>query len=259
MGIAMGKIKNSDFINMFFRSFFNQTTWNYKGLLSIGFCMAVIPVARRLYNDKNSYQQFLSRHLNFFNSHPYTASYAIGAIARIEEELAESGNGNYEQIDKFKNALIGPLGAVGDQLFWVTVKPAVALLGMGGLLLLENLETKLLFLILLLILYNVPHLYIRWNGLIEGYRQGYNVYKLLKIEHFSKLRKSYLLLGAFSLGIFGGTYLVENFGKEWIGIIVFLGSMLIAYYMRTHKMMIYNAIFIPLIFAIIIGLLVTIL
>jgi len=255
----MGKLKKIDFILMFFRSFFNQATWNYKGLLSIGFCMAVIPVARRLYSDKNSYQKFLVRHLNFFNSHPYTASYAIGAVARIEEEISESGEENFDKIDKFKNALIGPLGAVGDQLFWATIKPAVALVGMAALLLIDNLETKLLFLIVLLILYNMPHLYVRWCGLVEGYRNGYNVYKLLKIEHFSRLRKSYLIFGAVSLGLFSGTYIFENLALGPVAIVVFLGSMIITYYTRTHKMFVYSAILIPLIFALLMGLLVNVL
>ncbi len=54
---------------------------------------------------------FLKRHLGFFNAHPFFASYALGAISRLEED----NPGNHELVDRFKNALIGPLGAIGDQ------------------------------------------------------------------------------------------------------------------------------------------------
>jgi mannose/fructose/N-acetylgalactosamine-specific phosphotransferase system component IID len=253
----MKKLKFIDFISMFFRSFLIQASWNYKGLLSIGFCMTMIPVARRFYRKKEDYERFLCRHLNFFNSHPYMASYAIGAIARLEEEMANNPQHSPEKIDKFKNALIGPLGAVGDQLFWASIKPAVAIFAMAIVLMVENTQTKLLFLIVLLILYNMPHLYIRWTGIMEGYRQGYNIYRILKIEHFAWFQKRYMFLGAASLGIFCGYYLFDNLLTDVLGVFVFLVSLGIAIYARTRRTMVYRPILIPLTISLIVGILVT--
>jgi mannose/fructose/N-acetylgalactosamine-specific phosphotransferase system component IID len=253
----MKKLKLIDFVSIFLRSFYIQATWNYKGLLSIGFCMAMIPVAKRLYGTTAEYKRFLYRHLNFFNSHPYMASYALGAIARLEEELANTHEQHPEKIDKFKNALIGPLGAVGDQLFWATIKPAVAIFAMAVVLVIENLQTKLLFLFVLLMLYNMPHLYVRWVGILEGYRQGYNIYRILKIEHFSHFQRLYMLLGAASLGIFCGFYMFDNLLSDALGVLVFLISLGIAMYARTRRTMVYRPILIPLTISLIVGILVT--
>ena len=126
------------YIEIFFRSFFVQSGWNYKSLLSIGFCFAIVPVAKKLFkNDVKKYNQFVKRHLGFFNAHPYFTSYALGAVARLEEEIAVN-NSSDAHLEKFKNALIGPLGALGDQLFWATVKPATFTIGVLGFLLVER-------------------------------------------------------------------------------------------------------------------------
>ena len=117
------------FYNIFIRSFFIQAAWNFKSLLSIGWTFSLLPIAKKLIKDEQQYMSFLNRHLSFFNAHPYIASYALGAIARLEEECAKSEDKKYEQIEKFKNAIIGPLGAIGDQLFWAVIKPASIIVG----------------------------------------------------------------------------------------------------------------------------------
>jgi len=40
-----------------------------------------------------------------------------------------------ETIDRLKDLLISPLGAIGDRLFWATIKPASLITGMVGILL----------------------------------------------------------------------------------------------------------------------------
>ncbi len=35
------------FIDIFFRSFFIQAVWNYQSMISIGFCFALAPVAKK--------------------------------------------------------------------------------------------------------------------------------------------------------------------------------------------------------------------
>jgi mannose/fructose/N-acetylgalactosamine-specific phosphotransferase system component IID len=54
-------------------------------MLSIGFCFALVPVANKLFKDRQKRIEFYNRHLNFFNAHPYFSSFALGAISRVEE------------------------------------------------------------------------------------------------------------------------------------------------------------------------------
>ncbi|MBD3224490.1 MAG: PTS mannose family transporter subunit IID, partial [Caldithrix sp.] len=84
------QLKWTDHLSIFFRSFLLQAGWNFKSMLSIGFVFALLPVAKRLYKTNEERKKFLLRHIGFFNAHPYFASYALGAIAKIEEETVQS-------------------------------------------------------------------------------------------------------------------------------------------------------------------------
>ena len=216
------KIKTRDFISIFFRTFLLQTVWNYKGMISAGICFALVPVAKRVSATRKEIAGILKRHLGFFNAHPYFASFAIGALARLEEDLAINKTGDTAQIEKFKNALIGPLGAVGDSYFWAIVKPASILVGSAGVLLFSRLEYRLASALLMLILYNIPHLYIRITGLWKGYQNGYNTYKLLKKENYAKVKSAYQIMGALTLGIIISQILYTNGNQDFRGGLVFI-------------------------------------
>ena len=82
-------IRKRDLVSIFLRSFFIQAVWNFKSLLAPGFCYTLIPAAKRLTNSENESCAFLKKHLCFFNAHPYFASYAVGAIIRLEKDLKE--------------------------------------------------------------------------------------------------------------------------------------------------------------------------
>ncbi len=256
---ASKKLKKRDHISIFMRSFFIQAGWNFKSLISIGFAYALIPVARRLYRDNEARAKFLLRHIGFFNAHPYFASYALGAIARLEEENAQNEDSDQtERIEKFKNALIGPLGAVGDQYFWATVKPAAVLLGMIGLLLAPQVWIKLTFLALLLILYNISHLMVRIRGQRLGYEKGYHIYKEIRIEKYGRSKRTYHIIGAILLGLLTGYLIGWSDSQHIIATLVFFGSMVLAYYVKTVRQSFYGSILIPLLFMVIAGLITSI-
>lgn len=247
------KLTYLDFIDIYLRSFFIQTVWNFKGLVSLGLCFALIPVANRLYKKKEELQAFLERHLSFFNTHPYFSSFALGALAKLEENYANGQLDNAEQIVKFRNAIIGPLGLGGDQLFWAVIKPASILVGVAGLIAVDRLSIKLICLALFLILYNTPHFYIRYLGLKKGYEEGFGVYKILKVEYFNFLVKPYRFLGSLALGFVIGYMLISSASQHTSYLAVFLISMLSAAYLRQNRQMVYLPVIIPVIISLIIG------
>jgi mannose/fructose/N-acetylgalactosamine-specific phosphotransferase system component IID len=206
------RLTKFEFVSMFLRSFFIQAVWNYESMLSVGLTFSLMPVARKLFKMKNDISKFLLRHLGFFNAHPYFASFAIGAIARAETE----NNADIQKIERLKNALIGPLGALGDQLFWATIKPTSYMIAICGIMLIPGLYGKVASVILSLIIFNVSHLYFRWHGLVSGYIHGYRVYKDLKISKYKKLYHLFLFAGAFSLGLIIGLA-GANYTKVQIG------------------------------------------
>ncbi len=223
-------------------------------MLSIGFCFALLPVAKKLYkNDIVKYNQFVRRHLGFFNAHPYFTAYALGAITRLEEDVARN-KGSEVQVERFKNALIGPFGALGDQIFWATVKPATFTLGVLAFLLVESFSARLTFLMLLGILYNLPHLYVRIFGMLQGYQQGFSICKHLKIDNFKFIKKTYLIVGILSICLVVGYIGTFWVGNDLFAMLVFVSSIIVSVYLKSKKAKTYLAMLLPLLIAIIVGL-----
>ena len=246
-------IKKRDLIAVFFRSFLIQAVWNFKSLVSVGMCFALVPVARRLCEKKRICTKFLKRHLYFFNSHPFFASYALGAITRLEEDRVKGIIKDEAQIENFKNALIGPLGAIGDQYFWASIKPGAILVGLTGATLFRDFYWQLFFLAISLLLYNAPHFYIRALGLWRGYREGYAIVKHLKMEKFSTVSKVYLFIGALMLGLLsgfrGGMFSAQNVSA----VVVFVVSAGLVFLLRRSNVSLYLALTIVIVMALFIG------
>jgi len=154
---------------IFFRMLAVQGAWNYETMLGNGIGFCVEPALRRLPGgrDGDAYHAALARESQYFNAHPYLTSVAIGALARAELDGEAP-----ERIERFRTALCGPLGALGDRLVWATFLPlcsfaALAVFGTGA----SPLVTVLTF----LGLYNAGHLGLRVWGLQAGWRKGLTV------------------------------------------------------------------------------------
>lgn len=146
-----------------------QGAWNYETMLGngIGFCME--PALRRLPGGVHSteFKQALARESRYFNAHPYLAAVAVGALARAELDGEAP-----ERIERFRTALCGPLGSVGDRLVWAGWLPfcslaSLAVFGSGA----STAAVVLFF----LVLYNAGHLGLRYWGLQTGWNHGLRV------------------------------------------------------------------------------------
>ncbi|MFN8572798.1 MAG: PTS system mannose/fructose/sorbose family transporter subunit IID [Gemmatimonadaceae bacterium] len=146
-----------------------QASWNYETMVGngIGFCTE--PALRLLPGgvDGEAYRAALARQSQYFNAHPYLASVAVGALARAELEGEAP-----DRIERFRTALCGPLGSVGDRLVWAALLPACSIaallvFGAGG----GAAATALTF----LGLFNAGHLALRVWGLRIGLTNGVRV------------------------------------------------------------------------------------
>ncbi len=155
--------------NVFVRCLAIQGSWNYEILIGNGVGFAIEPALRRLPGgvDGPAYRQALARQSAYFNAHPYLAPLAIGALARAELDGEAP-----VRIERFRTALCGPLGSVGDRLVWAAWLPAcslVALLmfGMGW--------SPLGVVAGFLMLFNAGHLALREWCLRAGWQHGLRV------------------------------------------------------------------------------------
>jgi mannose/fructose/N-acetylgalactosamine-specific phosphotransferase system component IID len=247
------KLPLKDLLAILWRSFFIQTGWNFKSMISIGFCFALMPIAKKICANPEELNDFFKRHVGFFNSHPYFASYAIGAVTRLEEERKQTHVPSEEVIDKFKNALIGPLGAIGDQCCWFVMRPASLIVGLTGVAFSQTMQAKILFLLLTFILYNIPHIYIRVKGVLDGYGYGIDVYKKIRIDSYRRFIQGFKSLGVLGIGILFTYTLYQAYLLHWKVSLMFVLTLAIGLILRLKRKMFFTPVLVSMIVAIIVG------
>ncbi len=143
-----------------------------------GFAFALLPALRRLYPARDDFARALSRHLAYFATHPILSGYVLGAAARLEERRAGGEPIDDARIDGLKRSLASPLAALGDPLFWVTLRPFAGLMGVLTVALLPPPESLgpdlrvLLCPLVTLLTYNALALPYRVSGVASGYAQA---------------------------------------------------------------------------------------
>lgn len=151
-------------LRAFFRLFAVQGAWNYERLTGIGMGYAAQPLLEDLkLSDPGRHAEALVRSAEYFNSHPYLAGAALGALVRSEYDLVPGA-----QISRLRTALTSPLGALGDQLFWVGLAPAtVAAAGLAVVL-----DLGIWTIVAILAAYNLVRVATSWWALGIGLRSG---------------------------------------------------------------------------------------
>jgi PTS system mannose-specific IID component len=154
---------------MYLRLFAVQGSWNYEAMLGNGIAFCMEPALRLLPGGLGgeAYTRALSRHARYFNAHPYFAGVAVGALARAElDSVAPT------MIERFRTALGGPLGSVGDRLVWASWLPLCSLIALGA----YGLNARPIAVVaIFLLLYNVGHFSLRAWGLRVGFEKGLRV------------------------------------------------------------------------------------
>lgn len=180
--------------SMFLRSFSVQATWNYRTLTGGGFVFVLMPALEAIYgHDPQQLRAAIARHNGVFNCHPYLVGIAAGAVARMEMEHADP-----RMIDRFKAAVRGSLGTLGDQLVWAGWRPVCAMLGL--MLLLVGAPWWAVC-ATFLIAYNIGHLAARIYGFRLGWRYGMGVAERLRRAWIGEVQRRITMTGAFLLGV----------------------------------------------------------
>ena len=156
-------------LRVYLRLFAVQGSWNYETLIGNGIAFCMEPALRLLPGGRGgkAYTEALSRHARYFNAHPYFAGVAVGALARAELDGVPPA-----MIDRFRIALGGPLGSVGDRLVWASWLPLCSLVALGAF----GLDARpLVVMTIFLLLYNLGHFSLRAWGLRVGFEKGLRV------------------------------------------------------------------------------------
>jgi len=191
MHTHMRKISKFDLFRLYLRSFFVQTGWAYERMIAFGFLWILIPLTKKLFSSMQEQRDFLKRHLLSFNANPYLASYALGAVTKLEENKTPP-----QQIIRFKDMLRGPLGALGDNLIWQNLRPALLIL---GLILTDRFGVY--GVLSFWLIFNLHQVYLRARGMVKGYALGLGVSSDLTRGYLQNMTKWSGRMGAVLLGI----------------------------------------------------------
>jgi mannose PTS system EIID component len=178
-----------------FRMLAIQGSWNYETLLGNGIGFSMEPALRLLPGGVHTtrFKDAMARQSKYFNAHPYLAAVAVGALARAELDGEPP-----ERIERFRTALPGPLGSVGDRLVWAGWLPfsslvALTVFGLGG--------GAGAVIGTFLILYNVGHIGLRVWGLRMGWTHGLRVAQALANPVLRRGPQVIAPMAAFAVGL----------------------------------------------------------
>lgn len=180
-------------LKVFFSSLLLQASWSFAGLQSLGFIYSL---------KSGSKKMNVKRHTDCFNTHPYFATFIIGAVLGIEEAKKRALT---EHLRRSKAALESAFASVGDLLFWNLLRPALALIAV-----ILTLKLGLIGPIFFLAAYNIVHIYTRLKGISEGYKKKTEVIDILKNPVIWKLINSLEVVGLFATGLLFGIFLPSS-------------------------------------------------
>lgn len=183
-------------LGSFVRSFSVQGSWSYRSMLGSGLAFCLLPMLRGRGLERDELRAAMKRHLESFNSHPYLFGVALGAVARMEEDGVDP-----ERIHRFKEAIQGSLGGLGDFLIWGAWRPATLLL---ALVLALAGAPPWLPVTVFLVLYNAGHLTLRWWSFRAGLDEGPDIGVRLGRAGLNRLAGRVFVVGALLLGILMG-------------------------------------------------------
>lgn len=166
MSVVSPPLSRGVLLRVFLRSLFLQASWNPQGMQNLGLAYAIYPALERLYPDKQALEEAVRRHLVFFNTHPYVAAAIVGGVLYHEQRIAR-GEEPPDRVVAFKAALMGPLAALGDGFFWLSLKPATGAVCAALVPVLEAWAA-----VLFLFLYNLVHLTLRARLYLLGLSLG---------------------------------------------------------------------------------------
>ncbi len=172
---------------LFWRSFFLQTGWNFAKYQNLGLAFVMTPFLRKLYKqDKQDLPSILERYLEVFNTQPTMASFCFGALARQEERMAQAKTladfrERLSEWNNLKRSLSITTASLGDRLFWGTLKPFTLVLAIFVWLALdinffeiapkENISYQEVFgaCIVAFFAFNAVSLFVKWKGISLSY------------------------------------------------------------------------------------------
>ncbi|GAA0860938.1 PTS system mannose/fructose/sorbose family transporter subunit IID [Paraclostridium tenue] len=180
---------------MAWRSMFLQASFNYERMQAGGWLYSILPGLKKIHKNKQDLSTSMKHNLEFFNCHPFLITFVMGIVLSLEQKKAD-----VQTIRSLRVAAMGPLGGIGDAIFWFTLLPIAA--GVGANLALEG---SIAGPIIFLLMFNIVHLGLRFWLMHWSYKTG--IEGITKITKNAKeFTRSATILGMIVVGALIASY-----------------------------------------------------
>ncbi|MFA5700272.1 MAG: PTS system mannose/fructose/sorbose family transporter subunit IID [Desulfuromonas sp.] len=176
-----------------------QSSWNFRVFQGLGSLWIMQPFLHNIHRAdvKSVPGERLSapQRLKYFNTNTFCAPCVLAAQLALQEKQAR---GEYVVIraEDFPTAVMAPVAAVGDALFWGGLRPLAALVAII-LALLGYVWAP----VAVLLLFTLPTIIVRIGGSVVGYLQGAQVVALIQQLHLANLAVQIKQINVVLLGV----------------------------------------------------------
>ncbi|MDY5742190.1 MAG: PTS system mannose/fructose/sorbose family transporter subunit IID [Lachnospiraceae bacterium] len=185
---------------MVFRSLNLQGSFNYERMQANGWLYSLLPGLQKIHTNKEDLATSMQHNLEFFNTHPFLVTFVMGIILSLEQQKADTNT-----IRAVRVAAMGPLGGIGDAIFWFTLVPITA-----GITANMAINGSWAGPILFLLIFNIVQFAVRFFLMHWSYSLGTRAIELL-----TKNAKEFTHAASL-LGVFIVCALTSNYGKTAI-------------------------------------------
>ena len=189
---------------MVWLSCFLQASFNYERMQACGWLWGMLPGLQKIHTNKEDLKASMAHNLDFLNTHPFLVTFVMGIVLSLEQNKADTAT-----IRSVRISAAGPLGGIGDALFWLTLVPITA-----GLTANMAMEGQIIGAVLFLIIFNAVQFAVRFGLMYWSYGLGTKGVTLLT-SSAKEFTRAASILGIF---VVGG--LIANYGGTSLRIVV---------------------------------------
>ncbi len=183
------------------RSLTLQASYNDQRMQNLGLLASLAPWLRGQGMDREQLRRICRRYYGYFNTNPYLANFVVGGLLRLEHDRCSGGTVPDRLVIGFRDTLARACGSLGDQLFWLGLRPALLMLACL-LALVGRWETVLV----LLLAFTGAQLFLRRRALALGFGLGPDVVDVLARPGWHRAIAWISRAALFLTGVVAGIY-----------------------------------------------------
>ena len=189
---------------MVWRSLNLQGSFNYERMQAAGWLYGILPGLEKIHTDEEDLKLSMAHNLEFFNTHPFLVTFVMGIILSLEQQKADINT-----IRAVRVAAMGPLGGIGDAIFWFTLVPIAAGI-CSNMAIAGSVAGPILF----LLIFNAVQFAVRFFLMGWSYKLGTSAIELLT-ANAKEFTRAASMLGVFIVGA-----LTSNYGGTTVSLVI---------------------------------------